>query len=104
MRPDVRLPLAISAHARRIAPKSIIEEAIVEFVSSGDFDTAMRYPMDESYQGCTYRVDIGVADQLRRISRATGESMQTVLHEALTRKLNIETKETPSHGNSNKHA
>lgn len=93
MHPDVRMALTIAARTERVDQRTIIEQAMIDLIASGDLDAKQRYTNTENYQGCTYRIDSGVLEQLRRTRDATGEPMQTILHEALVRKLSIQQKE-----------
>lgn len=86
---NLRAALDVAARKQRVFQKDIIEDAIVEFIASRDYDAARRYKMRADALESIYRIDSGVMNQLRAIAEASGETIQTMMHEVLVRKLNV---------------
>lgn len=87
MHTGTRKALVQRAKEARVRPKEIIERAVIAMIASGDLDASARHKNGKDYEGCTYEINQGVASQLRLASITTGESIQTILHEALERML-----------------
>ncbi len=93
---QIRLNLRMAAHKQGIPPAAIIEHAIVALIESGEYAPRQNFRMNEKYQGCTYTLDGGLVERLRELCDENGASLQTMLHEAITRKLNISVSRTNS--------